>query len=154
MQQDAKGGKLLKTAGILMIIFGGISALAMIAYLVIIGFIAAIAGVNDGRAAGFGYFAVLFVFYLLFAAFCIVTGAIGVHNSKTPGRCVSCLVMGIVVLFFIVAVLVIYLVEDMIGFSIWLFVVIGAIGILIPTLYIIGAAQNVSSYKKGKMLQQ
>lgn len=152
MQLEAKGKGILKTAGILMIVFGGLFALAFIAYIAIIGFIAAISGVNDGRAAGFGYFAVLFVFFLLFAAFCIVTGAIGVHNSKRPEHCTSCLVMGIVVLTFIVGTLVIYLVEDMVGFSLWIFALVGLIGIVIPTLYIIGAAMNLSSAKRGKML--
>lgn len=152
--QEAKGKGLLKTSGILMIVFGGIAALVLIAYLVVIGFIAAISGINDGRAAGFGYFAVLFVFFLLFAAFCIVTGAIGIHNCKKPEHCVSCLVMGIVVLAFIVGVLAIYLIEEMIGFPIWIFALIGVIGITIPTLYIIGAARNLSSRKKGTMLQQ
>ena len=150
MQQEAKGRKLLKTAGILMIVFGGIAALALLLYLVAIGFIAAIAGVNDGRAAGFGYFAVMFAFYLFFAAFCIVTGAVGVHNSNRPERCVSSLVMGIVALAFIVFVIVFYIAEDMIGFSLWLFGAIALVGIVVPTLYIIGAARNLSSAKKGK----
>ena len=101
MQQEAKGRGLLKTSGILLIIFGSLAALGLIAYLVIIGFIAAIAGVNGDNAAGFGFFAVFYTFFLLLAAFSIVTGGIGIHNSKRPQHCVSCLVMGIVVLVFV-----------------------------------------------------
>ena len=148
MQQEAKGRGLLKTSGILMIIFGGLAALGLIAYLVLIGFIAAIAGVNEDTAGGFGFFAVYYAFFLLFAAFCIVTGAIGIHNSQKPKNCVSCLVMGGVVLAFVLFFVIYFLVGDMIGISLWVFIVAALIGIVLPVLYIIGAARNLSSANK------
>jgi hypothetical protein len=148
MQQEAKGRGLLKTSGILLIIFGSLAALGLIAYLVIIGFIAAIAGVNGDNAAGFGFFAVFYTFFLLLAAFSIVTGGIGIHNSKRPQHCVSCLVMGIVVLVFVLFFVIYFLVEDMIGFSMWIFIVGALICIVLPALYVSGAALNLSSRKK------
>ncbi len=154
MQQEAKGRGLLKTSGILLIIFGGLAALILLGYLIFVGIAAAIAGLDGNNAGGFGYFAVLFTFFLLFTAFCIVTGAIGIHNSKNPERCVSCLVMGIVALVFILFFVIYFLVEDMIGFSMWIFIVIALIGIVLPVLYIIGAALNLSSAKKRKELLQ
>lgn len=152
MQQEAKGRGLLKTAGILMIIFGGLAALILLLLLIFVGFAAVITGIDRDTVGGFGYFGFLFAFFLLFAAFCIVTGAIGIHNSKNPERCVSCLVMGIVALVFILFFVIYYLAMDMIGFSMWIFVLIALIGIVLPTLYIIGAARNLSSAKKRKEL--
>lgn len=152
MQQEAKGRGLLKTAGILMIIFGGLAALILLLLLIFVGFAAVITGIDRDTAGGFSYFGFLFAFFLLFAAFCIVTGAIGIHNSKNPERCVSCLVMGIVALVFILFFVIYYLAMDVIGFSMWIFVLIALIGIVLPTLYIIGAARNLSSAKKRKEL--
>ena len=153
MLQEAKGRQLLKVSGILMIVFGGITALAMILYLAIVGLIAALAGVDADSVRGFGYFAVLFVFFLLLAAYCIFTGAFGIHRSKMPERSLSCLVMGIIALVLNVCIIVYYLAEDMIGFSLWIFALIALIAIALPTLYIIGAARNWSSYKKGFIQQ-
>ncbi len=154
MQTEAKGRGLLKTAGILLIIFGGLAAICLLLYLVIVGIAAAIVGVNGETAGGFGFFAFLYTFFLLFAAFCIVTGAIGIHNSKNPKKCVSNLVMGIIILVFVLFFVIYFLVEDMIGYPLWIFIPIALIGIVLPVLYIIGAVRNLSSAKDRKELPQ
>ena len=56
--------------------------------------------------------------------------------------------MGIVVLVFVLFFVIYFLVEDMIGFSMWIFIVGALICIVLPALYVIGAALNLFSRKK------
>lgn len=129
-QTTPKGATMLKVTGILMIIGGAIALIVSILA------IAGIAYLSDGTS----YLGLLYVSCALMAicsAIELVTGILGVANCKKPEKAKTCLVWGIVVA--VLAVL--GIISNAIGggdFSAMSVVT----GLVLPVLYIIGAAQN------------
>ena len=126
-----KGRKFLKVTGILMIIgaafgiFGGIIA--------IIG-AGALAAVLETSAGGLMLASALI---LVSAVFQLIAGIMGVKNCDKPEKAQSCMVIGVIVAILSVAGNVI---SNVLGsdFNIMNY----ATGLIIPILYIIGAAKN------------
>ncbi len=127
---EAQGKGFLKVCGILMIIFGGISiVLSLIAF----------AGVSVlvalGAKAGVLYLSC--VFSLVSAVAELVAGIIGVKNCGDTSKAGVCMAWGIVV----AACCVLGQVISVIGggkFSVFSLI----LGLVLPVLYIIGAAKN------------
>lgn len=135
-QNVTKGQGFLKVTGILMIIFGSIS---LITSLVAIFGIIALDSLLEGQYnMGMLYFSCILMLISAVAEF--VAGIIGVKNCKYAERAKTCMIWGI-----IVAVLcVVGTICNAIGYSSF-----GAsnvfslfCGLVLPVLYIIGAARN------------
>ena len=121
-QTTPKGATMLKVTGILMIIGGAISIIVSI--LAIIG-IAAIAYLSDGSVS-LGLLYVSGALLTVSSVAELIAGILGTANCKKPEKAKTCLAWGIVVAIG--------------GGS---FSVISLItGLVLPVLYIIGAAQN------------
>ncbi len=129
-----KGRKFLKVTGILMIIgavFGIIGGI-----IAVIGS-GALAAVLETSAGGLMLASVL---VLVSAVFQLIAGIMGVKNCDKPEKAQSCLIMGIIVAILSVAGNVI---SNVLGsdFNVFNY----ATGLIIPVLYIIGAAKNKES---------
>ena len=126
-----KGRKFLKVTGILMIIGGAFGIIGGIIALIGAG---ALAAVLETSAGGLMLASALI---LASAVFQLIAGIMGVKNCDKPEKAQSCLVMGVIVAILSVAGNVI---SNVLGsdFNIMNY----ATGLIIPILYIIGAAKN------------
>lgn len=126
-----KGKIFLKVTGILMIIGGAFGIIG--GFVALIG-ASALAAVLETSAGGLVFSSVLI---LASAIFQLIAGIMGVKNCEKPEKAQSCLIMGVIVAILSVAGNVI---SNVLGsqFSIINY----ATGLIIPVLYIIGAAKN------------
>ena len=126
-----KGRKFLKVTGILMIIGAAFGIIGGIIAIIGVG---AMAAVLETSAGGLMFASVLI---LASAVFQLIAGIMGVKNCEKPEKAQSCLIMGVIVAILSVAGNVI---SNVLGsqFSIINY----ATGLIIPVLYIIGAAKN------------
>ena len=126
-----KGRKFLKVTGILMIIGAAFGIIGGIIAMIGVG---ALAAVLETSAVGLMLAGVL---VLASAVFQLIAGIMGVKNCDKPEKAQACLVMGIIVAILSVAGNVIsnVLGSDFNAFNY-------ATGLVIPVLYIIGAAKN------------
>ena len=132
-----KGSGFLKVTGILMIIGGGISIiLGIIAALGV----AALAYISDGEISSAMLYASV-ALMIVSAAAQLVAGIIGIVNCKKPEKAGTCIVWGI-----IVAVLCVVgtILNSVGGGSFSVFSLM--LGLVLPVLYIIGAASNKKEY--------
>ncbi len=126
-----KGRKFLKVTGILMIIGGAFGIIGGIVAMIGAG---ALAAVLETSAVGLMLASVL---VLASAVFQLIAGIMGVKNCDKPEKAQACLVMGIIVAILSVAGNV---TSNVLGSS---FNILSyATGLVIPVLYIIGAAKN------------
>ena len=126
-----KGRQFLKVTGILMIIGGAFGIIGGIVAMIGAG---ALAAVLETSAGGLMLASVLI---LASAVFQLIAGIMGVKNCDKPEKAQSCLVMGVIVAILSVAGNVI---SNVLGsdFNVFNY----ATGLIIPILYIIGAAKN------------
>ena len=126
-----KGRKFVKVTGILMIIGAAFGIIGGIIAMIGVG---ALAAVLETSAVGLMLASVL---VLASAVFQLIAGIMGVKNCDKPEKAQTCLVMGIIVAILSVAGNVIsnVLGSDFNAFNY-------ATGLVIPVLYIIGAAKN------------
>ena len=126
-----KGRKFLKVTGILMIIGAVFGIIGGIIALIGSG---ALAAVLETSAGGLMLASALI---LASAIFQLIAGIMGVKNCDKPEKAQTCLVMGIIVAILSVAGNVI---SNVLGsdFNVFNY----ATGLVIPVLYIIGAAKN------------
>lgn len=130
---QTKGSGFLKVTGILMIIGGGISIIMSI--IAVLG-VAALAYISDGViSSGLLYASVALMTISAVAE--LVAGIIGVVNCKKPEKAGSCIAWGIIVAALCVAGTVLNSVG---GGSFNAFSLL--LGLVLPILYIIGAALN------------
>lgn len=129
-QTTPKGASFLKVTGILMIIGGGISLIAAIVALLGIAALALL-GASSGMLYAAG------ALTLVSAVAELVTGIIGVVNAKRADKAGMCMAWGIVVAVLCVAgcILTVAGGGDFPVFSLIL-------GLVLPVLFIIGAAKN------------
>lgn len=132
-QTTPKGATMLKVVGILMIIGGAISVILSI--VAIIG-IAALAYIADGSVS-MGMLYASGALMIVSSVAELIAGIIGVANSKKAEKANACVVWGIIVAVLSVAGIVLNAVGGG-NFS----VVSVATGLVLPILYIIGAARN------------
>ena len=126
-----KGRKFLKVTGILMIIGGAFGIIGGIIALIGAG---ALAAVLETSAGGLMLASALI---LASAVFQLIAGIMGVKNCDKPEKAQSCLVMGVIAAILSVAGNVI---SNVLGSD---FNIINyAAGLIVPVLYIIGAAKN------------
>lgn len=126
-----KGSKFLKVTGILMIISAAFGIIGGIIALIGAG---ALAAVLETSAGGLMLASALI---LISAVFQLIAGIMGVKNCDKPEKAQSCMVIGVIVAILSVAGNVI---SNVLGsdFNIMNY----ATGLIIPILYIIGAAKN------------
>ena len=126
-----KGRKFLKVTGILMIIGAAFGIIGGIIAMIGVG---ALAAVLETSAVGLMLASVL---VLASAVFQLIAGIMGVKNCDKPEKAQTCLVMGIIVAILSIAGNV---TSNVLGsdFNIFSY----ATGLIIPVLYIIGAAKN------------
>ena len=126
-----KGRKFLKVTGILMIIGGAFGIIGGIVAMIGAG---ALAAVLETSAGGLMLASALI---LVSAVFQLIAGIMGVKNCDKPEKAQSCMVIGVIVAILSVAGNVI---SNVLGsdFNIMNY----ATGLIIPILYIIGAAKN------------
>ncbi len=126
-----KGRKFLKVTGILMIIGAAFGIIGGIIAMIGVG---ALAAVLETSAVGLMLASVL---VLASAVFQLIAGIMGVKNCDKPEKAQACLVMGIIVAILSVAGNV---TSNVLGsdFNVFNY----ATGLVIPVLYIIGAAKN------------
>ena len=126
-----KGSKFLKVTGILMIISAAFGIIGGIIALIGAG---ALAAVLETSAGGLMLASALI---LVSAVFQLIAGIMGVKNCDKPKKAQSCMVIGVIVAILSVAGNVI---SNVLGsdFNIMNY----ATGLIIPILYIIGAAKN------------
>lgn len=126
-----KGRKFLKVTGILMIIGAVFGIIGGIIALIGSG---ALAAVLETSAGGLMLASTLI---LVSAIFQLIAGIMGVKNCDKPEKAQTCLVMGIIVAILSIAGNV---TSNVLGsdFNIFSY----ATGLIIPVLYIIGAAKN------------
>ena len=126
-----KGRKFLKVTGILMIIGGGFGIIGGIIAMIGAG---ALAAVLETSAGGLMLASALI---LASAVFQLIAGIMGVKNCDKPEKAQSCIVIGVIVAILSVAGNV---TSNVLGSS---FNILSyATGLVIPVLYIIGAAKN------------
>lgn len=126
-----KGRKFLKVTGILMIIGGAFGIIGGIVAMIGAG---ALAAVLETSAGGLMLASSLI---LASAVFQLIAGIMGVKNCDKPEKAQSCLVMGVIVAILGVAG---NIISNVLGSS---FNILSyATGLVIPVLYIIGAAKN------------
>ena len=126
-----KGRKFLKVTGILMIIGGAFGIIGGIIALIGAG---ALAAVLETSAGGLMLASALI---LASAVFQLIAGIMGVKNCDKPEKAQSCIVIGVIVAILSVAGNVI---SNVLGSD---FNIINyAAGLIVPVLYIIGAAKN------------
>lgn len=130
---EAKGAKFLKVTGILMII-GGI--LGIILGIVALLGVAALAYISDGELVT-GLLYVASIVAVLSGIVQLIAGIMGVKNSKKPENAKKCMVWGVIVIVFslISSILTVVGGNSFPTFSFLL-------GLVLPVLYIVGAAKN------------
>ena len=132
-QTTTKGATLLKVTGILMIIGGAISIVMSI---IAVAGIAAIAYLSDG-AVSMGMLYASTALMAVGSVAELIAGILGVANSKKPEKAKTCVVWGVIVAALSVAGIVLNAIG---GGS---FSAVSAVtGLVLPVLYIIGAARN------------
>lgn len=132
-QTTTKGATLLKVMGILMIIGGAISVVMSI---IAVAGIAAIAYLSDG-AVSMGMLYASAALMAVGSVAELIAGILGVANSKKPEKAKTCVVWGVIVAALSVAGIVLNAIG---GGS---FSAVSAVtGLVLPVLYIIGAARN------------
>ena len=129
-----KGRKFLKVTGILMIIGSAFGIIGGIVALIGAG---ALAAVLETSAGGFIFASVLI---LASAIFQLIAGIMGVKNCNKPEKAQSCLIMGVIVALLSVAG---NIITSVLGSS--FNIMSYATGLVIPVLYILGAAKNKTS---------
>ncbi|MGN1122306.1 MAG: hypothetical protein ACI4V3_06145 [Faecousia sp.] len=129
-QTTPKGASFLKVTGILMIIGGGISLIVAIIALLGIAALAAL-GASSGMLYAAG------ALTLVSAVAELVTGIIGVANAKRADKAGMCMAWGIVVAVLCVAGCILTVAG---GDAFPVFSLI--LGLVLPVLFIIGAAKN------------
>jgi hypothetical protein len=130
---EASGKGILKTCSIVMIVFGGLSALfGLIGLIGAIGAASALNyyGYGMGLAALSGILIIATVVALISAALYIIIGIIGVKKSADPTQYNFFIVTGIILI-------VLQVVSLVMSFS-----ALSFIGLIIPILYIYGGYQN------------
>lgn len=126
-----KGRKFLKVTGILMIIGGAFGIIGGIVAVIGAG---ALAAVLETSAGGLMLASTLI---LASAVFQLIAGIMGVKNCDKPEKAQSCIVIGVIVAILSVTGNVI---SNVLGSD---FNIINyAAGLIVPVLYIIGAAKN------------
>ena len=126
-----KGRKFLKVTGILMIIGGAFGIIGGIVAMIGAG---ALAAILETSAGGLMLASALI---LASAVFQLIAGIMGVKNCNKPEKAQSCIVIGVIVAILSVAGNVI---SNVLGSD---FNIINyAAGLIVPVLYIIGAAKN------------
>lgn len=126
-----KGRKFLKVTGILMIIGGAFGIIGGIVAVIGAG---ALAAVLETSAGGLMLASALI---LASAVFQLIAGIMGVKNCDKPEKAQSCIVIGVIVAILSVTGNVI---SNVLGSD---FNIINyAAGLIVPVLYIIGAAKN------------
>ena len=126
-----KGRKFLKVTGILMIIGGAFGIIGGIVAMIGAG---ALAAVLETSAGGLMLASALI---LASAVFQLIAGIMGVKNCDKPEKAQSCMVIGVIVAILSVTGNVI---SNVLGSD---FNIINyAAGLIVPVLYIIGAAKN------------
>ena len=126
-----KGRQFLKVTGILMIIGGAFGIIGGIVAMIGAG---ALAAVLETSAGGLMLSSALI---LASAVFQLIAGIMGVKNCDKPEKAQSCIVIGVIVAILSVAGNVI---SNVLGSD---FNIINyAAGLIVPVLYIIGAAKN------------
>ena len=126
-----KGRKFLKVTGILMIIGGAFGIIGGIVAMIGAG---ALAAVLETSAGGLMLASALI---LASAVFQLIAGIMGVKNCDKPEKAQSCIVIGVIVAILSVTGNVI---SNVLGSD---FNIINyAAGLIVPVLYIIGAAKN------------
>ena len=132
-QTTTKGATLLKVMGILMIIGGAISVVMSI---IAVAGIAAIAYLSDG-AVSMGMLYASGALMVVGSVAELIAGILGVANSKKPEKAKTCVVWGAIVAALSAAGIVLNAIG---GGS---FSAVSAVtGLVLPVLYIIGAARN------------
>ncbi len=132
-QTTTKGATLLKVTGILMIIGGAISVVMSI---IAVAGIAAIAYLSDG-AVSMGMLYASGALMVVGSVAELIAGILGVANSKKPEKAKTCVVWGAIVAALSAAGIVLNAIG---GGS---FSAVSAVtGLVLPVLYIIGAARN------------
>ena len=132
-QTTTKGATLLKVMGILMIIGGAISVVMSI---IAVAGIAAIAYLSDG-AVSMGMLYASTALMAVGSVAELIAGILGVANSKKPEKAKTCVVWGVIIAALSVAGIVLNAIG---GGS---FSAVSAVtGLVLPVLYIIGAARN------------
>lgn len=126
-----KGSKFLKVTGILMIISAAFGIIGGIIALIGAGALAAVLETSSGGLM------LASALILVSAVFQLIAGIMGVKNCDKPEKAQSCMVIGVIVAILSVAGNVI---SNVLGsdFNIMNY----ATGLIIPILYIIGAAKN------------
>ena len=129
-QTTPKGASFLKVTGILMIIGGGISLIVAIAALLGIAALA-VPGASSGMLYAAGFLT------LASAVAELVTGIIGVANAKRAEKAGLCMAWGIVVAALcVIGCILSFAVGD--AFPVFSLI----LGLVLPVLFIIGAAKN------------
>lgn len=131
----AKGKSYLKITGVLMIIFGVISAI-----IYLIGSVGGGLLIAGDKAKDVGTMALLvMIIGLIWAVFEVVAGVMGVKNCENPQKADACLKMGIILIIFAAVSNVAQMVQE--GFTAG---GIGSliVGLLLPVLYCYGAKLN------------
>ena len=126
-----KGKQFLKVTGILMIIGSAFGIIGGIVALVSVATMAALLDTSTGTLTRAS------VLILAGAVFQLIAGIMGVKNCEKPEKAQACLVMGVIVALLSVAGNVM---SNVVGskFNIMSY----ASGLIVPILYIIGAAKN------------
>lgn len=129
-----RGAKFLKTTGILLIIFGGITLISFI--------IQFLGSVFLPEAVGTALI-VASILSSLVAALDVVAGIIGIRNCNNPYKANVCLVFGII----LVSIQVIGDVLSVVGGQAitGFFIFTCILGLVLPILYLIGAIKNKNS---------
>ncbi len=130
-QTTTKGATLLKVTGILMIIGGAISIVMSI---IAVAGIAAVAYLSDG-AVSMGMLYASGALMVVGSVAELIAGILGVANSKKPEKAKTCVVWGVIVAALSVAGIVLNAIGSFSAVS-------AVTGLVLPVLYIIGAARN------------
>jgi len=130
---EPKSNKLLKVAGILMIIGGAIGIILGIVAVIGIGALALLLGEHINT----GLLMLSAVLVLVGAIFQLIAGILGVKNAAKPEKAQTCIVFGVI----IILLSVLGNILNVVGGNDFNAASMG-IGLVIPVIYIIGAIQN------------
>ncbi len=141
------GRKYLKVVGILLIVFGGISTVVtLISVPVLLGAIALFSIYYGGGVVILTY--VVVIFSVAAAAFMLVTGILGVKNSRVKEKAGTCAKFAILLMALAVAseiLTIVYSLSTDQEISIVGSVFSLALGLVLPILFYIGAKKNMES---------
>jgi len=130
---ERKSNTLLKVAGILMIIGGGLSIILGIVAVLGVGLLAAL-GVNSGLLT------LASIIVLISGVVMLIAGILGAKNAAKPEKAQSCIIFGIIVIVLAILgnVLSIAAGTEMNYLSL-------GTGLILPILYLVGAFQSKKS---------